>query len=136
MPPIALPRISLIVLLGVPLVVLLGITPIALARIALTASPDFRHRTSRGHITQNRLNVGKRRGVVNRVAHSERVRLTVDVLKPIAWVGVIAQPLRTSASCLLFQSAEHVRKVVRIVPGVSHYVGAEDVRLLFILAAE
>src|SRR5207253_6361995 len=63
-------------------------------------------------------------------------RFLRDVLDAIARIRMIAQPLRSARSALLLDRAEHVRHVARVVPGARHDLGALDVGLSFVLAAE
>jgi hypothetical protein len=104
------------------LIALIRITLIATLRITLLAAADFLHRASSGHLAQNRLNLSERACVMNRVVDLKRIGFSIDVLEPIARVWVIAQPLRASAPSLPFQSAKHIREIVRIVSGVGHNV--------------
>src|SRR5438874_6720442 len=74
--------------------------------------------------------------VVDRVFHTERLRFLGDVRVSIARVRVIAQPLWSAGTALLFNRLEHVRHVTRVVPGARHDVGPFDVGLTLVLAAE
>ena len=159
LPLAVLVRISLASLIGVPLAVLvrislairirialailirvalttLRITPATLLRITLAAARDFLHRRSASHITQDRLDARELICVVNRICNAQCVSFAVYVLKSIPRIRMIAQPLRTAATTLLFQRPKHICKIVRIVSRIRHYVRAEYVGLFLIIPAE
>src|ERR1700720_895906 len=85
---------------------------------------------------QVRLRLLERARITNRVLDPQQLRLARDVRDPVAGIGVIAQPLWTARSALLLDRLEHVGHLARVVAGARHDVGALQVRLLLVLAAE
>src|SRR5216110_1894545 len=75
-----------------------------------------------------------------RIAHGifdpQGLRLLRDGCGPVARVRMIAEPLRTAGSALLFNRLEHVRHVARVVSGARHDLRSLDVGLPLVLAAE
>ena len=102
------------------------------SRFPLVSPPRRRCRRHVGETSANRF---KRRARIRSSVDPKRSRLAVDSGVPVAWIGVIAQPLRTAASALPLDSAEHVRHLPRIVASTGHDLRAQQIRFTFVLAA-
>src|SRR5690349_22346419 len=83
-----------------------------------------------------RLHLVERARIANGIVDLERLGLAGDVLVAIAWVRVVAQPLRTAGTALGLDGLEHVRHVARVVAGAGHDLCALDVRLFLVLSTE
>src|SRR5262245_33610279 len=101
----------------------------------MSAAAHLLPRARVGRSSQRGLNTTELVCVLNWIGDAQHVCFAIDVVDPIARVGVIAHPLRATLP-LLFQSLKHIRQVVRVVASVCHYLRAENVSLFLIFAAE
>ena len=96
---------------------------------------EFRHRLSR---RQRREQTARLRelGGVHLARHDLQHRgFLRDVRRAVARIGVAAQPLRPAAARFLLNRLEHAAEIARVVARTRHDLRAQQVGLLFVLAA-
>src|SRR5262249_36588550 len=103
------------------------VTGLLADRITLAAALNLSHRRSGLITTQSRLDARKVTRVVNACGNTQHLSFPVDARVAIARARMVAQEAATTTA-LLFERAEHVRKIAWIVAGSGHDLRTENVR--------